>query len=189
MIRCNLSVLLAERNLKISKVSEETKLSRTTLTALVSNVSKGIQFDTINTLCCYFKVTPEKLISYIPVDIIITRANLNGEILQIDLDIIKNMKTYKCELTGYCYTSYNDDNEIKSLDIEILLYDDESNSDDEELIENNKVLINTFTKLPVPFRNDIRKEILKYMGRTFRWALAEDCTMHFTWDNKLIDVE
>ena len=65
MIRCNLAVLLAERNLRISKVSKDTGISRTTLTSLNNNYSQGIQFDTMNTLCLYLGVVPEKLISYI----------------------------------------------------------------------------------------------------------------------------
>lgn len=61
MIRCNLSVLLAERNLKISDVAKNTGISRTTLTALAYNHSKGIQFDTFDTLCNYLKITPNEL--------------------------------------------------------------------------------------------------------------------------------
>ncbi|MFT9116533.1 MAG: helix-turn-helix transcriptional regulator [Sporolactobacillus sp.] len=61
MITCNLSVLLAERNLKISTLSKYTGISRTTLTALSSNRSKGIQFDTFDTLCTYLKVRPDDL--------------------------------------------------------------------------------------------------------------------------------
>ena len=49
MIVSNLPVLLAERGLKIAEVSRDTKLSRTTLTALSSrnHMAKGIQFDTL----------------------------------------------------------------------------------------------------------------------------------------------
>lgn len=61
MIRCNLSVLLAERDLKISDVARITGISRTTLTALAYNHGKGIQFDTFDTLCNYLKVTPNEL--------------------------------------------------------------------------------------------------------------------------------
>ncbi|WP_342505619.1 helix-turn-helix transcriptional regulator [Sporosarcina sp. FSL K6-2383] len=61
MIRCNLSVLLAERELKISDVARITGISRTTLTALAYNHGKGIQFDTFDTLCNYLKVTPNEL--------------------------------------------------------------------------------------------------------------------------------
>ncbi|WP_249645833.1 MULTISPECIES: helix-turn-helix transcriptional regulator [unclassified Lysinibacillus] len=61
MIKCNLAVLLAERNIKISELSKRTGISRTTLTALNQNQSKGIQFDTFDTLCTYLKISPNDL--------------------------------------------------------------------------------------------------------------------------------
>lgn len=61
MIKCNLAVLLAERNIKISELSRKTGMSRTTLTALYYNQSKGIQFDTFDALCSYLKCTPNDL--------------------------------------------------------------------------------------------------------------------------------
>ena len=46
MIISNLEALLKERKLKISKVSVDTGISRTTLTMLCNNTGKGVQFDT-----------------------------------------------------------------------------------------------------------------------------------------------
>lgn len=71
MIVCNLRVLLAKKGLKIAKVSRDTKISRTTLTALCSNTStpKGIQFETINTLCTYLDVQPGELFEFYPIKI------------------------------------------------------------------------------------------------------------------------
>ena len=69
MIHCNLATLLAQRNLKISKVFQDTGISRTTLTALAYNHAQGIQFDTLNTLCTYLKVRPTDLILHVPVDV------------------------------------------------------------------------------------------------------------------------
>ena len=74
MIHCNLATLLAQRNLKISKVFQDTGISRTTLTALAYNHAQGIQFDTLNTLCTYLNVTAEDLIMHIPVEVTWTRA-------------------------------------------------------------------------------------------------------------------
>lgn len=68
MVRCNLAVLLAERNVKISQVFKETGISRTTLTALASNKYTGMQFDTIESLCSFLNVTPGQLIGYTPVN-------------------------------------------------------------------------------------------------------------------------
>lgn len=69
MLIPNLSVLLAERRLTLSKVSSDTGLSRTTLTALAGRAARGVQFDTLNTLCQYLKVTPNDLFIYRPFDL------------------------------------------------------------------------------------------------------------------------
>lgn len=53
MITCRLSILFGERQLKISKVSRETGISRTTLTALYYDNGKSVSFHTLDTLCKY----------------------------------------------------------------------------------------------------------------------------------------
>ena len=76
MIFSKLNVLLAERNLKISKVAKDTGISRTTLTALSQNTSQGIQFETLDLLCGYLKITPNLFFEYIPYAIEISAASL-----------------------------------------------------------------------------------------------------------------
>ena len=78
MLIPNLSVLLAERRLTLSKVSEDTRLSRTTLTALTAGHAKGVQFDTLNTLCQYLNVAPGDLFLYRPFDLTASAAGLPG---------------------------------------------------------------------------------------------------------------
>lgn len=56
MVRCNLAKLLEERNLKITKVSKDTGISRTTLTSLAKGHSKGFSYDVLDSLCYYLKV-------------------------------------------------------------------------------------------------------------------------------------
>ena len=63
MVDSNLAVLLAERNLKITKVSRDTGISRTTLTALCYDQTAGIKYDTLNTLCKYLQITPTEFSS------------------------------------------------------------------------------------------------------------------------------
>lgn len=59
--RIKLWELLAERNLKITQVCKDTGLSRPTLNAIKYGRSKGIQLETIDVLCNYFKITPSEL--------------------------------------------------------------------------------------------------------------------------------
>ncbi|MGE7840130.1 helix-turn-helix domain-containing protein [Lysinibacillus sp. NPDC093712] len=51
MVKSNLPVLMAERYLKITTLSEKTGISRTTLTKLYYSKAKGIQFRTLVALC------------------------------------------------------------------------------------------------------------------------------------------
>lgn len=68
MLISKLKTILAEKGIKISRVFNDTGISRSTLTALAENQSKGIQFETLNTLCNYLKVNPGELFSYVPFD-------------------------------------------------------------------------------------------------------------------------
>lgn len=65
MIKCNLAVLLAERGLKMSDVINQTTLAKNTVRSLYYNEAKGIQFETIETLCNYLKVKPGDIIQEI----------------------------------------------------------------------------------------------------------------------------
>ncbi|MDT8864138.1 helix-turn-helix transcriptional regulator [Lacticaseibacillus rhamnosus] len=69
MLMSNLAILLAERKLRISRTATDTGISRTTLTALSQNDFKGIQVDTMNTLCQYLAVTPGELFDFVPFDL------------------------------------------------------------------------------------------------------------------------
>ncbi|MFW8052688.1 helix-turn-helix domain-containing protein [Vagococcus fluvialis] len=66
MILNRLSLLLAERQLKITNVANATKISRTTLTALMKNESKMIQLETINSLCIFLEIDPNDFFDFIP---------------------------------------------------------------------------------------------------------------------------
>lgn len=66
MIQSKLSVLMAERGLKISDLYEETGISKTTLMALAENSGKGVQFDTVDKLCNFLGVTPCEFFEYSP---------------------------------------------------------------------------------------------------------------------------
>lgn len=56
MVRCNLAKLLEERNLKITEVSKDTGISRTTSTSLAKGYPKGFSYDVLDSLCYYLKV-------------------------------------------------------------------------------------------------------------------------------------
>ncbi|MBU7539329.1 helix-turn-helix transcriptional regulator [Levilactobacillus brevis] len=69
MITNKLSVLMAERKLKATRISSDTGIARSTLSGLTNESSKMIQFETINTLCNYLRITPNDFLLYSPFDI------------------------------------------------------------------------------------------------------------------------
>ncbi|MDM7500720.1 helix-turn-helix domain-containing protein [Lactococcus lactis] len=68
MIRNNLAVLLAQKQIKISRMALDTGLSRTTLTALSQNESKRIDNDTLNVILMYLKITPNDFFNFLKYD-------------------------------------------------------------------------------------------------------------------------
>lgn len=68
LLRNNLAILLTERQLRISDVSKNTGISRTTLTALYSNKSKMIQMETVNKLCQALHISPVDFFEYVNFD-------------------------------------------------------------------------------------------------------------------------
>lgn len=67
LIKSNLPILMAQHGIRtLSKVVEQTNLSRTTLTTLYYSKGKGIQFDTMDALCEMFDVSVGELLERIP---------------------------------------------------------------------------------------------------------------------------
>ena len=64
MINNKFSVLLAERLLKISTVSKETGISRTTLTNLYYKRTNQISIEVLDKLCSYLNCTVNDILEY-----------------------------------------------------------------------------------------------------------------------------
>lgn len=57
MISTNLPILMAKHKVRsIKELSEKTRISRTTLTALYYGKGKGVQYETLEVLCGFFNV-------------------------------------------------------------------------------------------------------------------------------------
>lgn len=119
MLRSNLSILLAERDLKISELYEMTGISKTTLLALSENKGKGVQFDTIDKICNALGVTPNEFFDYCPyiIDLRDYEDRYNENMF---LELFVSNKNYRKSF----YMSYYFDNTSSSpvnTDNEILL--------------------------------------------------------------------
>ena len=119
MIKNNFKTLMAERNYKITRVSNDTGISRTTLTALSQEMSKGVQLDTLNTLCNYFSITPCEFFSYIPYDI-----SFNFEVIDEKGEVIKQVDKieYTEKKRALLFINVFDHKGVKKHTFEILCY-------------------------------------------------------------------
>ncbi|WP_303753306.1 helix-turn-helix transcriptional regulator [Enterococcus sp. S86.2] len=62
----NFSRILGERLLKISQVSTETEISRTTLTNFYYKRNKNISYQTLEKICDYLEISLSELLEYEP---------------------------------------------------------------------------------------------------------------------------
>ncbi|RIL89059.1 XRE family transcriptional regulator [Staphylococcus cohnii] len=69
MIRNRLSELLSERGLRISRVSKEVGIARSSLTSMVQNDSEMLRYDAIDKLCKFLNITPNDFFEYSPIAI------------------------------------------------------------------------------------------------------------------------
>ncbi|HFI0104762.1 TPA: helix-turn-helix domain-containing protein [Streptococcus suis] len=72
MIITHLKDLLESKKISINKLSSETGLSRPTLTSLLNNESKGIQFDTLEKILDYFDIAISDFFSVYNEEVIFT---------------------------------------------------------------------------------------------------------------------
>lgn len=88
MIKCNLAVIMAERALRMVDVIEGTKIAKATIRALYHNSGKGIQFETMNTLCEYLDISPGELFSHIRFNVeVLRRREITNKKHELDLKI------------------------------------------------------------------------------------------------------
>ncbi len=182
MVRCNLSVLMAERGLKISRIASDTGLSRTTLTALANNYSQGIQFDTLNTLCMYLNTTPEKLIAFYPVDFEIKRVLLQGKrdyyhiTCEMYLEVIKLKRRVTCTVLVEAKCFY--DEACPCFDITVSFGQSESLGSDNESVT---FLSQELDAIPISFKSDLESSIFQKI--CIEWSDHHEPVLNsFSWE-------
>lgn len=163
MIHCNLSVLLAERRLKISRVAADTGISRTTLTALAYNNSQGIQMNTLNTLCIYLNITPDQLLSFAPVDVVPEAVEGTPDALKARFSIRDFWGTKACVLYGRVEISA-ERGQLKALAVDLTKGADN--------FDGYAALFAALRDLPPAFISDIETVLFKRMADT---VLDEYC--------------
>lgn len=169
MIFCNLSELLAKRRMNLSYVAEKTGISRTTLTALRKNSFKGIQKETLDSLCSFFDVSPDKILIYSKYDVDIAIENKPFNIDDRPLSDTRELifiiryenAERRCEVGCTLNFDWWNSTGKESVDINYTIeyYDPEDNPQDEELQAKNDFLKRVLSSLCEPIRADLEVKI------------------------------
>ncbi|WAW14417.1 helix-turn-helix domain-containing protein [Peptostreptococcus equinus] len=165
MIRCNLSVILAKRKMSLTNLSKKINISRTALSQLSNNTTKGIQYDTLNRICTYLNIDPGELIAFHPVEIKCLRCSINYNALDFDklyrndqvdghleFEIVKNGIMSICKTDIICYISFIDD--VLSIKSAIFL-------------DNLEELKSTISDLPDVFFYDLEQDVKSTIEKSF----------------------
>lgn len=164
MLKNNLAVLLAERNLKISDAFESTGISKTTLTAIAENSGKGVQFETVDKLCNFLNVGPDKFFIYAPY---LTSFEFVG-----DTETLFNyhMKNGNRDYSYSVWVGFLNPEENRDIIEEEELTKDFTGINHLIAIDvNSEIPGNSFSSiynmLPVQFQYSVKNELLNYIVR------------------------
>lgn len=156
MLKCNLAVLLVERNIKISELHKRTGISRTTLTALAQNQSKGIQFDTFDTLCTYLKISPNDLF---------IQETLEYDFTVMDITEPKSTQRFIADINIHADINYKNTNFDELIVCRVQLYDD--GTSDFEIVSMTvritypETILEILNSIPITFKTSFEEELVE----------------------------
>lgn len=195
MLKCNLAILLAERKLRISKVSEDTGISRTTLTSLSNNYSQGIQLDTLNKLCLYLQVSPDRLFAYIPFDYRVSVSREGGDAFRISMTFTSKGGAKTADLFAQVSADYDiepsDEDDPHSVPVKMLtnvrivldLYPPDG---DLSVEEENQLLIRYLSTMPAIFKTDVEDTVTATICADLEGDVeAPELSCAFEWPTEL----
>lgn len=125
MIRNRLNILLAERNLNIKDVYENTGLSRTTVSNMINGVSDGLQMKTLDILCNYLEVSPSEFFDYAPFIIKFHVTHDNDDEIIVEVKNGQSLKTYWYNVLYKTKEEYiENDTRVEKYDLYVTVHSD-----------------------------------------------------------------
>lgn len=170
MLISNLSVLLAQRRLTITRVSQDTHISRTTLTALCGGSAKGVQFETLNALCQYLKIAPGDLFLYCPFDLSVACEGRLGR-SAVEFTVRRaGRREERASLDCDARALYAPDGRtLEALRVRLALPEG-----DAPATQRARELVDLLKALPAPMLSDLELEILRAFDQNLPASLAPD---------------
>lgn len=149
---------MAEKNLNIQKVKDNTTLSRTTISNLLNNISAGVQFDTLDQLCKLLKCTPGDLFTHFDITIDYKKKNAEDKLMpEVDFELLMGEYKYtdqQSEVKSQCIVQCKLDYEGECLDFEFPLIVEVFLMDEEKFCIKgiaSPIFKNTLAKYNLPF--------------------------------------
>lgn len=159
MIQSRLSVLMAERGLKISDLYEETGISKTTLMAIAENTGKGVQYDTVDKLCNFLGVTPCEFFEYSPYLVSFRMDKIKSDRnIPIDYTITIKNQNYEKLFYLYVFIYLGNSYDIPVRKDEFKAYIDINLENSEHY--NDEEFYNFISDLTISFRTDFINKII-----------------------------
>ncbi len=159
MIQSRLSVLMAERGLKISDLYEETGISKTTLMAIAENTGKGVQYDTVDKLCNFLGVTPCEFFEYSPYLVSFRMDKIKSDRnIPIDYTITIKNQNYEKLFYLYVFIYLGNSYDIPVRKDEFKAYIDINLESSEHY--NDEEFYNFISDLTISFRTDFINKII-----------------------------
>lgn len=105
MIKITFRQLLDDKNTTITKLSEKTGISRSTLTLLANGESKGIQFDTLEKICLALNASPNDFIEVKPDSFLLSNTN-NFDVNSMKMFVIRVTPSEYVEISNITIADY-----------------------------------------------------------------------------------
>lgn len=180
MIYSKLSNLMRKKGLTITKLANDTGISRTTLTSLFHNSGNGIQFDTLNVLCNYFHISISELLVFVPYTVEIKLEDIE------ESSFIYYDDSSECTNTGWIVFTNVDRNEQASYKFKTLIsvFDNneevliECDIDDENIFAYQQFI----SRLPIEVLNIIIDKMTDSVEEIIRTQLTNVNSDWFGYD-------
>lgn len=171
MLANRLNVLLAERQLSIKQVVDDTGISRSSISNIVNNPNANISTETIDTLCNYLEIEPNDFFVYSPYSI---KFGEDKERKSILVSVTHKRKGRLFSLEIYIKDDDSDDEyeaTLEKFDLYISVA--------EETMYDNE-LISIYDSLAVIFKTQLTNDILRKIENSFSakelniWSMSSD---------------
>lgn len=164
MLANRLGVLIAERQLSIKQISEDTGISRNTISNITNNIKANISTEIIDKLCNYLAVTPSEFFAYTPYSFGFIEKIDEQDQTSISVSTLINQREYVFDYALY-FKKFDYEFTSKQRIDKYNMYINVENADGSNV---DTGLLPIYEKIPLIFRNQLTNELVKSIFRVIK---------------------